>query len=431
MENKSFWLDKFKLKEYKCLENSTMTEVCIIGGGITGISTAYYLSKKGLKVILIEKDRIASKTTGHTTGKVSVQQGLFYKYLLDQYGMKYTEKYLKANKKAMKDMQDIIKKEDISCDFETKDSYVYTSNPKKYKEIQEEVEICKKLGLKVSFEKEMPLPINIQGAIKTENQAQFNPIKYLAGLCNVLEKNDVEIYENSQAIEYNKIENKYDITVNTPKGEFTILADNIVVATRYPIFNFPGMFFIKEYQELEYVLCAEVKQDINNLGIYLSTDMPAISYRTVLDGNKRYLIVAGNGSKTGKKCNGNNYQFLEDNLKNTFGEYNLLYKWTAEDCISLDKIAYIGKYSNLLKNIYVATGYKKWGMTTSNIAANIITEKILKKNSKYSAVFNSSRFKPIKNKEELGNMFKETYSSLVKEQIIKKKRKKILYTFRL
>ena len=258
--------------------------------------------------------------------------------------------------------------------------------------------ICKQLGLKTSFEKNIELPINIQGAIKTKDQAQFNPVKYLDGLCKVVEENGAKIYENSQVTGYKKVDGKYEIFVKSESGVYKVLTDKVIVATRYPIFNFPGMFFVKNYQELEYVMCVQVNKNIDNLGMYLSADTPAISYRTVLgNDDKRYLFVAGNGSKTGINCdNAQNYQFLEDNLKNVFGEYNILCKWTAEDCISLDKIPYIGKYSMLLKNMYVATGFKKWGMTTSNVAANIITNK----------------------------MIKDTYNSLVKEKFIKRNGKR-------
>ena len=116
--------------------------------------------------------------------------------------------------------------------------------------------------------------------------------------------------------------------------------------------------------------------------------------------------------------------FLENNLKNFFNNYKILYKWTAEDCISIDKIPYIGKYSNFLSNMYVATGFKKWGMTTSNVAANIITDKILNEKNKYSILFNSTRVEPLKNKDEMKNMLKETYDNLIKSRIIKNEKTK-------
>ena len=264
MENKSFWLDKFKIQSFQSLDEDIHTEVCIIGGGITGITTAYYLSKKGIDVTIIEKDELASKTTGHTTGKISIQHGLFYKYLLDTCGVSYTEKYLEANKKAVQNIQKIISSEKISCDFEEKDSYVFSNDPQKYKEIEDEVNICKKLGLKASLVKDVGIQISSRCAIKTENQAQFNPIKYLDGLCSSLINKGVRIYENSQVTSYKKRNGKYEINVKSYSGDYKVLSDKIVVATRYPMFNFPGMFFIKEYQELEYVLCAEVKQNLDN-----------------------------------------------------------------------------------------------------------------------------------------------------------------------
>ena len=204
MENKSFWLNNFKTEKYESLKEDISTEVCVIGGGITGISTAYYLSKHGLEVTLLEKDFLASKTTGHTTGKVSIQHGLFYKYLVDTYGMKYAEKYLKANTKAMENIEKIIENEKISCDLEIRDSYVFSTLPEKYKDIEDEVKICKALGIPASFEEDIELPIQIQGAIKVKNQAQFNSVKYIRGLCNSIINNGGEIYENSQVIDFKK-----------------------------------------------------------------------------------------------------------------------------------------------------------------------------------------------------------------------------------
>lgn len=425
MKEKSFWIDNFKVKNYKSLEEDVSTEVCVIGGGITGISTAYYLAKKGLNVIVIEKDFLASKTTGHTTGKVSIQHGLFYKYLVDTYGTKYAESYLKANNKAIINIEKIIEKEKIDCDFEKRDSFIFATSPEKYKQIKDEVEVCKSLGISASFEEKIALPIQTQGAIRVKNQAQFNSIKYINGLCNSIIKNGGKIYENSQVIDFKNDDGKFEIKVKSNNNDYRVFAEKIVVATRYPIFNFPGMYFIKTYQELEYAMCAEVNQDLENFDMYLSEDVPEISYRSVLGiDKKRYLLTVGNGNKTGKSNDIDGFEFLENNLKKNFGDYKVLYKWTTEDCISLDKIPYIGKYSILSKNIYTATGFKKWGMSTSNIAANIITDEILDESNKFSIIFDSNRLNPIKNKDEMMNMAKETYSSLIKENIIRSKEKK-------
>ena len=126
--NKSFWLESEKRKEYESLKEDLECDVCVIGGGMTGISSAYYLSKNSFNVVVLERDRIASKTSGHTTAKITSQHGLFYDYLTNSKGKEFAKKYYKANEKAINNIEQIIKEENIECDFERVDSYVYTKD---------------------------------------------------------------------------------------------------------------------------------------------------------------------------------------------------------------------------------------------------------------------------------------------------------------
>lgn len=414
MKNKSFWLDNFKVKNFKDLRENIEAEVCVIGAGITGLSTAYYLAKSGKKVVILEKDKIASKTTGHTTGKISLQHGKFYSYLVESNGFDYAKMYAHANNEAMKNIKEIIENEKIECDYEIKDSIIFSEEPQNFSVLQEEARISKELGIKSKFVTQIDLPIMIQGGVKFKNQAQFNPIKYVDGICNSLIDNNVSIYENAKAIGYKNSLNKIEVIVESEGEKFSVIADNVVVATRYPIFDFPGMYFIKNYQELEYAICAEVKDNIENMSMYLSVDDPAISFRTAIKDGKRYLLAIGNGAKTGEKVGKDEYKILEEKIRKYFGEYKIENKWTAEDVISLDKIPYIGKYSKNMPNMYVATGFKKWGMTFSNVAANIIAKDILNQKNKYSVLFSPSRINPIKNRVEFKNMISTTCKSLLK-----------------
>ena len=289
--NNSIWLESINFKEYKSLEHNLATEVCIIGGGITGVSTAYYLSKHGIDVTILEKDKICSKTTGHTTGKITSQHGLFYNYLVEKNGKKYAKDYLDVNKKALKNIENIIIEENILCDFEKRDSLIFTVVPERVKAIQDEVNVTRGLGIKSEFVESMKLPLNIHGGIRFEEQAQFNPVKYVDGLADSISKKGVRIYENSKVIGYKRSGGKFKITVKVGEEQYVVLADKIVVATRYPIFNFPGVYFIKNYQELEYAMCVRVNADINNYDMYLSADTPNISFRTILKDGERYLLV--------------------------------------------------------------------------------------------------------------------------------------------
>lgn len=414
-DNKSFWTDNFETEDFKKLEDDITAEVCVIGAGITGLSTAYYLAKNGIDVVVIEKDTIASKTTGHTTGKISIQHGVFYTYLVENYGTSYAKKYALVNNEALKNIKDIIENEEIECDYETRDSIIFSEEPQKFSVLQEEARISKDLGIDSEFITKIELPIIIQGGVKFKDQAQFNPIKYVNGICKALVNKNVSIYENTKVIDYKNRGNKIRVIADNGENKVSVLADNVVVATRYPIFDFPGMYFLKNYQELEYAICAEVNENIENMPMYLTADNPAVSFRTTIRENKRYLLAIGNGAKTGEKIGKDEYSILEDKIRKCFGDYVIKNKWTAEDVISLDKIPYIGRYSKMASNMYVATGFKKWGMTFSNVAANIISDDILNQKNKYSVLFNPSRVNPIKNREEFTNMISTTCKALLKD----------------
>lgn len=373
------------------------------------------LSKEGKKVCVIEKEKIAMSTTGHTTAKITSQHDLFYKYLVDSFGFEYAQKYLNANEEAINKIEKIISEENIECEFEKQDSYVYTSLQKEVRKIEEEVETLNALGVKAQYVTSMPFPINICAAVKTPNQAQFNPRKYAISLAEKIIQNGSNIYENSLVNDIKKADDKYITFVNGKK----VISKYVAIASHYPIINFPGYYFLKMYQDMSYIILVDPKQDIFENGMYISVETPTRSVRTVNIYNKKFLLVGGSEHKVGANDVSLDlkYKELEDYIKQFYPNSEVLYNWCAQDCISLDKIPYIGQFSKIMPNVYVATGYKKWGMTTSYVAANIIKDKILKNKNPYDEIFNSTRLKPIKNRVELGNMMKQTVYSLVLNKI--------------
>lgn len=403
----SYWSSTVKKDDYKKLEDNAKTEVCIIGGGLTGLTTAYYLTKEGIDVVLLEKSKICSHTSGNTTAKITSQHGIFYKYLIDSVGEEQAKQYLKANEKAIKNIEKIVKEENIECDFEKQDSYVYTQSNKDVKKIQEEVKALHSLGFKSEYVEKIEAPLQILGAIKFKDQAQFNPVKYAKGLAESITKRNGKIYENMKVIDVKSEDGKYKIITEDGK---LVQAKYVVIATHYPIINIPGFYFMKMYQSTSYIVAVDPKEEVFT-GMYINSESPTLSLRTTKDG---LVLFGGMDHKTGAKIDlQNSYKNLEEKAKQIYPNCEVKYRWNSEDCISLDKIPYIGEFSNLMPNVYVGTGYKKWGMTTSNISANIITSKILGKKNKYEEVFKATRLKPIKNYEELGNMIKEVGNSLI------------------
>ncbi len=395
-------------QDFNQLKENIEVDVCIIGGGLTGISAGYYLSKKGKKVAILEKDRICSHTSGHTTGKVTSQHGLFYNYLIQSQGEEYAKKYLDINEQAIKNIKEIIDKEKIKCDFKEENAYVFTRNKDSVLKIKQEVEAVNKLEKNAKFQKNLKLPFEIEGAIEFEKQAQFHPIKYAYGLCDVIIKNNGKIYENTKVVDTKRIDDGYIIYTEEQK----VKAKYLVMATRYPIKVFPGYYFIKMYQSSSYALVVDTKTDLMD-GIYISSESPTISLRTIYEKDKKLLLIVGYDYKTGRQEDKNGYKELEKFVKTIYPESKIVSKWIAEDCISLDKIPYIGEFSKILPNMYVATGFNKWGMTFSNISANLITDDIFEEENSYSKLFYATRVKPIKNKDEMKNMLKESMQSIV------------------
>ena len=447
----SYWINSEKNKEkYNKLEKNIETDICIIGGGITGISTAYYLTKENLKVTVLEMGKIGFQTTGNSTAKITSQHGLFYKYLKDSKGEDFARLYYDANEDAIKNIKKIVEKENIECDLECQSAYVLAANREEVQKVKDEVEVVRGFGGHAEYlerediDKNL-LILNPLAAIRFKNQAQFNSYKYTIELAKVCKNLGANIYENTKVVDVRDEKDYYYL--ETEDG-YKIKAKYLVITTKYPIINIPGFYFMKMYQSTSYGISIPVKEKLFD-GMYITSTNPKVSLRMakvdnniikdVVDGNienyakqdkenrKRVkekqnskidneyvLIVVGADHKTGEKTDlSNSYKKLENIAKQIYSQGKVENYWNTEDCITLDKIPYIGKYSTMWENAYVATGFNKWGITTSNIAANIITDMIIGRKNRYEDIFISTRVEPVKNRQEVGNMLKETVSSLV------------------
>lgn len=414
----SYWIDSSKdLNTFNKLDKDYECDVLVIGAGLTGLSTSYYLSKKGLNVITIDSSNIGYKVSGNTTAKITYSHNLIYDYLIKNYGIEFAYKYLESNNNSIKNIKRIIDLENIECEFKYQDNYIYTINQEKIPSIQNEIKALscildfesKPLIKPPEFVTKCDLPFKIAGGIRIKDQAQFHPRKYLLGLANCIRKNKGLIFINSPIIDIKK-ENDLYISYGT---KYNIKSKYVAICTHYPFINIPGFYFLKMFQETSYAILIESKKPFFD-GMYINTDKETLSFRTT--NNNKYLIIGGGNHKTGilpKDTEKFGYKYLENIAKKHFPESNILYRWNTQDCISLDRIPYIGRFSNLMPNIYVATGFNKWGMTTSNVAANIIKDCILEKENKYLDIYDSTRLKPYKNKKELASIIKQSSKSLI------------------
>lgn len=392
----SVWSESCKIRKRDVLNKNIKTDILIIGAGITGILTAYMLKQKGKDVILIDAAEVASGNTKNTTAKITSQHGLIYHKLISEFGEEKARQYAKANELAIKRYKEIIEERKIECDFEEKSAYIYSLN--EIESIKEEVRAANKIGINAEFVQKVKLPFEIKGAIRFSNQAQFNPLKFLKDIAK-----DLIIYENTRAIE---IKENLVITNNG-----NIMANHIVVATHYPIMNTPGYYFLRMHQERAHVIALENVSDID--GMYIDANNDGYSFRSYKD----LLLLGGIKQRTGENEEGGSYNKLREAAKKLYPKAKEKYYWSAQDCMTIDGIPYIGKYSDETPNTYVATGFNKWGMTSSMVSAMIISDMILENRNDFSEIFSPKRFDLSLSISNIAKDISETTKNFIAQKI--------------
>lgn len=369
---KSIWQNEVTMPEFPALQNSMKTEVLIIGGGIAGILTAYFLEQKGVDYVLVEKERICSGTTGHTTAKITLQHGLIYSKLLKTFGSERAGKYLEANKRAIEQYAQLCKR--VDCNFERKDNFVYSVNDRR--KLEQQLEAFHRLGYDAKLCQTPSLPMETVGAVCCPNQAQYQPLKFLS-----------YIAKNLNIHEHTFVRQMIGNTAVTDCG--SIEADKVIVTTHFPFINKHGSYFLKLYQHRSYVLALrgteDDKEKIQVNGMYVDEDKKGLSFRNYGD----MLLLGGGSHRTGKR--GGNWTELREFARKHYAGAQEVCAWAAQDCMTLDDVPYIGRYSKRTHELYVATGFHKWGMTGAMISAQLLSDMVTGKENDFADVFSPSR----------------------------------------
>jgi glycine/D-amino acid oxidase-like deaminating enzyme/nitrite reductase/ring-hydroxylating ferredoxin subunit len=405
-----YWLASVDRPEYAPLKEDLNVDVAIVGGGLVGITSALLLKNKGLNVAVIESTKIANGTTGHTTAKITSQHGLIYDKIISKFGEEKARQYAEANEAAIHFIENLVKEKNIDCDFCHQASYVYTQSEDYVEKIEKEVKAASKLGLKASYETKLELPFDIKAAIKFDNQAQFHPIKYLLTIAKEIPGDGSYIFEGTKVID---VENGEDSCAVVTSGGNRVTAAKVIIASHFPCYDGLGMYFARQYAEKSYVLGVKIKEKFPG-GMYVNAENPARSLRSQKYENDEIVLVGGEHHKTGsEKLTNVHYDNLGKFAKETFDLQGILYRWSTQDYMTADHVPYVGHLTSKTENIFVATGFGKWGMTNSTAAAKIITDLITKGESPWAPVYNPSRFDIIASGAKLASMNLEVAETLV------------------
>lgn len=385
----SLWRATNTFNEYPKLTENTTADVAIIGAGIAGITTAYLLAQKGLRVVVLEAGKVLDGTTGHTTAKVSAQHGVIFDELLHHFGEEQARMYYEGNAAAAKWMRDLVKEKQIDCQWAEEDAYVYIQSEENLKKLEIELTAYGKLNIPGQWVNPLPIPVPSRAGIKMPGQARFDPLRYLHYLLESAVKQGVRIYEHTTVTD---VEEDVSLHVRTYENGPSVTAEHVVVASHFPVYD-PGFYFSRLHAERSYAVVVEPQKPFTG-GMYISDDEPYRSLRTVIHKGKEHILFGGENHKTGQGiCTVGHYENLEGYAADTFGIRNIPFRWSAQDLISIDKVPYIGPITGRHERVYVATGFAKWGMTTGTMAGHILTDRITGRDNAYAAVFDPARFK--------------------------------------
>ena len=362
-------------------------DVAIIGGGIVGITAARLLKDEGLRVAVVEARGAGLGVTGKSTAKVTSQHNLAYAKIEGKFGEEGARAYADANETGLRRIRELAAAHGIDCDIESKAAYTYTKDPQQVSAIEREVEAARRFGLPASLTRETGLPFDVLAAMRWDDQAQFHPVKYVAGLAATIPGDGCHVFEGSRAIDWEPDR------VVTEHG--TIAARHVIMATHLPLGQV-GFFYAEAAPHIHPVIAGRVDPARAPDGMFINVEQPRHSVRTHrgADG-ETYLILAGTSFKGGHVDEERqNFADIERFAADHFG-MRAEYRWTNEDFAPMDGVPFVGKSSSLTDAYLVATGFNAWGITTGTAAAMLLTDMIAGRDNPWLKLFDATRVKPI------------------------------------
>ena len=383
----SYWIDEADdAPEYPALDGDVRVDVAVLGGGIVGLTVAELLKRRGKSVALVEMSRVGTGVTGHSTAKITSQHELVYDYLIETFGEDKAQMYADANQQALERIAAFVEEDGIECSFERQANYVYTESEDYLEALRREAAAAQQLGLPASFVEETPLPFEVKGAVRFDDQAQFNSYTYLLGLAAEVDGDGSRVYENTRALD---VTDGDTCVVETDRGN--IEADDVVIATHIP-FPFKGEYWGKASPRRAYVVAGVIDPQNVPDGMYINAESPSRSIRWATQNGETLLMVCGEGHKPGQSQDTEGrYQTLKEWSRERFGVTDFRYRWSTQDYWPADGVPFIGKLGVGSQHVWVGTGFSSWGITGGTAAAMILTDILTGEENPHVALFDSTR----------------------------------------
>ncbi len=395
--NTSYWVASTGQTAYPTLDREMHVDVAVLGGGMAGLLTALLLKRDGRRVAVLEAGRVGAGVTAYTTAKVSSLHGIIYKEVESSFGADGARDYASANEAGIERIEALVEELGIDCDWRRKPAYTYAEDEQGRSQVEDEVQAALRAGLKASFTTETDLPWDVTGAIRVEDQAEFHPRRFLLAIAEQIPGDGSHVFEGTKAT---GVKEGDPMRVETEAGP-PVVAEHVVCATHFPFLD-RGGYFARMHPERSYALGIYVR-DRAPQGMYLSTESPSHTVRSHPTERGELVIAGGESHKVGQsgEDTAERVARLERWARERFDVTEIAYRWSTQDNMPVDGVPYIGRLHPAAKRLWVATGFKKWGLAWGAAAAEILADGIAGRDNPYASLVNPNRFKPAAAAQEL------------------------------
>ena len=387
MAQSSLWLDTAERRARTPLARDVSVDVCVIGAGVTGLSAALELRRSGASVAVLEGRFVGAGASGYNTAKLSALHGLTYAQLERRHGLDAARTYAQANQHGVERAFELAAQLDIDCDLRRKPNVTYAQTAADRGRVEAEVAAAGRAGLPASLVEELDLPFEIAAAVSVADQAQFHPVAFLEGVARELERLGVTLSEGTMAV---GVDAGSPCRVRTAAGH-KVTAGSVVVATHLPFLD-RGLYFARCHPERSYVVAAPYAGDAAGEAMYLSTESPSHSIRTHALGSGTWLLVGGESHKTGQADAEERYEQLEGWMLERFGVPATM-RWATQDQMPADGVPFIGPVDPVSANVFVATGFRKWGLAMGIAASELLAAWVEGRDHPWRALFDTRRLR--------------------------------------
>lgn len=377
-ERQSLWLAE-PGPTYPALSGELTVDVAVIGAGITGLTTALLLKRAGLRVAVVEAGRVGHGASGNNTAKVSALQATVYSELSTKHGRETAAGYAEANRAGVETLAGIVDQEGIECDLRRRPAVTYAHTEAERAGVAAEFEAAGQAGLPVVHDPDIDLPFPVYGAVRLDDQLSVHPVRYLRGLAAAVAGDGSQVYEHSRVLRVR------GDRLHTGGG--TVLAERIVVATHAPLLD-RGAYFARLEAVRSYCVAARLRSGSPPEVLAINAGDPVWSIASAGD----LLILSGQGHPTGERgVDAGRYLALEAFARDHWDVAEITHRWSAQDLYAYDGLPLVGPYLPRSRNLYVATGYRKWGLAMASAAATLLTDTIAGRTHPWAALFSPHR----------------------------------------